>query len=54
MEIKPIKSEKDYQIALERLEVLFDAKKNSPEGDELEVLSILIDQYEIDIYSTEI
>jgi HTH-type transcriptional regulator/antitoxin HigA len=46
MEIKPIKTENDYNQALERLEVIFDAKKDSSEGDELEVLGILIDQYE--------
>jgi len=46
MEIKPIKTEKDYNQALERLEDIFDAKKGSPEGDELEVLGILVDQYE--------
>lgn len=46
MEIKPIKTEKDYEKGLERLEEIFDAKPGSPEGDELEVLGILIDQYE--------
>ena len=46
MEIKPIKTEKDYNQALERLEIIFDAKLGSAEGDELEVLGILIDQYE--------
>lgn len=46
MEIKPIKNEKDYNQALERVEAIFDVKTGSPEGDELEVLSILIDQYE--------
>jgi HTH-type transcriptional regulator / antitoxin HigA len=46
MEIKPIKTEKDYNRALERLETIFDAKLGSAEGDELEVLGILIDQYE--------
>jgi len=46
MEIKPIKTEKDYEKALERLEEIFDAKPGSHEGDELEVLGILIDQYE--------
>ena len=46
MEIKPIKTEKDYNQALERLEVIFDAKNGTSEGDELEVLGILIDQYE--------
>lgn len=46
MEIKPIKTEQDYNQALERLEMIFDAKKDSSEGDELEVLGILIHQYE--------
>lgn len=46
MKIAPIKNEKDYQKALERLEDIFDAKKGTDEGDELEILSILIDRYE--------
>jgi len=46
MNIKVIKTETDYQEALERLEVIFDAKLGTAEGDELEVLSILIEQYE--------
>ena len=46
MEIKPIKNDKDYYQALERLETIFDAKQGTVEGDELEVLGILIDQYE--------
>lgn len=46
MEIKPIKNEKDYNQALERLETIFDAMPETPESDELEVLGILIDQYE--------
>lgn len=46
MEIKPIKNEKDYNEALERLEVIFDAKLGTPESDELEVLGILIEKYE--------
>ena len=46
MTLKPIKTKKDYQQALERLEHIFDAKKNTSEGDELEILSILIEKYE--------
>jgi HTH-type transcriptional regulator/antitoxin HigA len=46
MNIKPIKTEEDYQNALERLEYIFDAKPNSKEGDELEILVLLIDNYE--------
>ncbi len=46
MNVKPIKTKKDYQQALERLELIFNAKKGTMEGDELEILGILIDQYE--------
>ena len=46
MKILPIRNEKDYQKALDRLEVIFDAKRDTKEGDELEILSILIDRYE--------
>ncbi len=46
MTIKPIKTDKDYQDALKRLDIIFDAKKGASEGDELEILSILIDKYE--------
>jgi|ERR1700694_941101 len=46
MVIKPIKTKKDYQAAMNRLEAIFDAKPGTPEGDELEVLGILIDKYE--------
>jgi HTH-type transcriptional regulator/antitoxin HigA len=50
MTIKPIRNEKDYQKALDRLEAIFDAKKGSEQGDELEILSILIDRYENDYF----
>ena len=46
MNIKPIKTKKDYQLAIERLEFIFDAKKGTPQGDELEILSLLVDNYE--------
>ena len=46
MNIVPIRNEKDYQNALDRLEAIFDAKMGTVEGDELEILSILIDRYE--------
>jgi len=50
MNIKVIKNENDYQKALERLEVIFDAPIDSPEGDEAEILSILIEKYEDEHY----
>lgn len=46
MTIKPIKTKKDYEKALSRLEVIFDSKTGTSAGDELEVLGILIDNYE--------
>ena len=46
MTIKLIKKEEDYSEAMARLEVIFDAKMGSPEGDELEILGMLIDNYE--------
>lgn len=46
MTIKPIKTNKDYQAAMTRLETIFDALPGTPEGDELEVLGILIEKYE--------
>ena len=42
MNIKPIKTKKDYEQALERLEIIFDAKKGTPKGDELEIWGLLI------------
>ena len=53
MELKPIKTENDYQTALRRLEVIFDALSNTKEGDEAEILSMLIDNYENEFYHIE-
>jgi HTH-type transcriptional regulator/antitoxin HigA len=44
--IKPIHNERDYQIALERVEQLWGAKQDTPEGDELEILLVLVEGYE--------
>ena len=46
MNIKLIKTKKDYEQALARLEIIFDAKKKTPKGDELELLGMLVDNYE--------
>lgn len=46
MEIKPIKSESDYQKALSRLNEIFDASIGSLESDEADILALLIDDYE--------
>lgn len=54
MEIKPIKNENDYNQALDRLETIFDSKPGTPESDELEILGILIDQYEKEHFPIEL
>jgi HTH-type transcriptional regulator/antitoxin HigA len=46
MEIKPIKTRKDYDAALKAIEGLMSAKRNSPEGDRLDVLVTLVEAYE--------
>ncbi len=53
MNIKPIKTEADYYKALERLELIFDSAIDSKEGDEAEILSLLIDNYENKHYPIE-
>ena len=53
MNIKPIKSESDYQKALKSLEVLFDARIGTTESDEADVLSLIIDDYEKRYYPIE-
>ncbi|MGA9212282.1 helix-turn-helix domain-containing protein [Kaistella sp.] len=53
MNIKPIKTEQYYFEALERLEEIFDAKENTPDGDEAEILSLLIDNFENEHYPIE-
>jgi HTH-type transcriptional regulator/antitoxin HigA len=45
-----IKTEEQYQEALNRLEEIFDAKSGTEEGDELELLSVLIEKYENEKY----
>lgn len=53
MNVKPIKSDKDYRNALERLEVIFDAPIDTKEGDEAEIISLLIENYENEHYPIE-
>jgi len=46
MEVKLIKTKKDYDSALARIEEIFGAKTNTPEGDELDLLVTLVEKYE--------
>lgn len=53
MDIKPIKSEKEYNQALSRMEVLFDSAVGTTESDEADILALLIDDYEHKNYPIE-
>lgn len=46
MNIKPIKTDADYRVALKEVESLMTAKSNTPEGEKLDVLVTLIEAYE--------
>jgi HTH-type transcriptional regulator/antitoxin HigA len=53
MDLKPIKTDVDYRAALKRLEEIFDAKLGTPESDELEILGLMVDDYENKHYPIE-
>jgi HTH-type transcriptional regulator/antitoxin HigA len=53
MKIKTIKSKKEYQAALRRLDEIFDAPANTNEGDEAELLTLVIDVYENENFPIE-
>jgi HTH-type transcriptional regulator/antitoxin HigA len=46
MKIKPIRTQEDYEATIARIEEIFDAEPDSPEGDELEILASLVETYE--------
>lgn len=46
MELRPIKTEMDYQKSLKRLEEIFDASIGTPESDEADILALMVDEYE--------
>ena len=53
MNIKPIKTESDYRVALKRLEEIFDAPVGTPESDEADILGLLVDEFEKKHYLIE-
>ncbi len=53
MELKLIKLDKDYRNGLERLELIFDAPIDTIEGDEAEILSMMIENYEKEHFPIE-
>ncbi|MNZ14590.1 Antitoxin HigA [compost metagenome] len=50
MNIKPIRTEDDYTAAMARIDELWGAEIGTPDGDELEVLALLIGKYEDERY----
>ncbi len=50
MDIRPIKTEEDYELNLEEIEKLWGAPENSKEGEKLDVLLILVGDYEDKYY----
>ena len=53
MDVKIIKTEREYQTMLAHIEELMDAAPNSPEADELELLTFLVEKYEDEHYPIE-
>lgn len=47
MNIQPIKTEKDYQAAIDRIEALWGSEKDTRGGDELDLLVTLVEAYEM-------
>lgn len=46
MDIAPIKSQRDYRRVLKQIEELMNARRNTPEGDRLDVLVTLVEAWE--------
>ena len=53
MDIKPIRNEKDYDAMLARIETIFDAEPGTTESDELDVLFLIVEDYESKHYPIE-
>ena len=53
MNIKPIRDEQDYNEALSKIEKLINAKPNTPQMDELEILTTLVEAYEDKFYKID-
>lgn len=51
LQIKPIKTEKEYDAALKEIERLFHAAPGTPEADRLQVIGTLVEAYEDEHYA---
>ena len=54
MEIAPIKTERDYRLALGEIEALMTAGRDTPEGDRLDVLVTLVEAWEAGHYPLDL
>ena len=54
MHIKPIKTKADHRAALKEIEALMMARRNTPEGDRLDVLVTLVEAYERKHYAIDL
>jgi HTH-type transcriptional regulator/antitoxin HigA len=54
MDIAPIKTHRDYRRALKEIEGLMGARRNTPEGDRLDVLATLVEAWEAKHYSLDL
>jgi len=51
MKLKPIKNDRELNRALKRIDELWGAKPNTPKGDELDILILIVEKYEDDHYA---
>ena len=54
MEINPIKTRRDYRRTLNEIEGLMHAKRNTPAGDRLDVLVVLVEAWEVKHYPLDL
>ncbi len=54
MDITPIKTQRDYRRALKEIEGLMTAKRDTPEGDRLDVLVTLVEAWEAKHYPIDL
>lgn len=52
MDIKPIRTARDHKQALKQIDALMAARKGTPEGDRLDVLSTLVEDWERNLHRT--
>ena len=51
MKLKPIKNNRELNRALKRIDELWGAKPNTPKGDELDILMLIVEKYEDEHYA---